>query len=258
MRAPRARSRLTAIVVSGLAARAAARAFDIAPPGGRTRWQRTNHAGEPISLLEGPAVVTGLVVGEAYQRRLGTAAAVAVIGAVGAYDDLFGATATKGLRGHFEALRRGDVTSGVVKIGAVSASGLSLAAGRSGVVAGLRDGALVAGAANLVNLFDLRPGRALKVSLLSAPLPGTASVVGAGASVLPDDLAGHTMLGDCGANAVGAVVGAAVVRDLPPIARWAALAGVLGLTYVSERVSFSEFIAARPVLDRLDRLGRAW
>nr|BFF17562.1 hypothetical protein GCM10025730_10830 [Promicromonospora thailandica] len=33
--------------------------------GGASTWTRTNHRGEPISLLEGPAVTAGLVAGAA-------------------------------------------------------------------------------------------------------------------------------------------------------------------------------------------------
>ncbi|MGZ4470314.1 MAG: hypothetical protein ACXVXB_17645, partial [Nocardioidaceae bacterium] len=32
------------------------------PPGGPHRWARVNHRGEPVSLLEGPAVAAGLVL----------------------------------------------------------------------------------------------------------------------------------------------------------------------------------------------------
>lgn len=230
------------------------------PPGGHDRWDRTNFAGTRVSLLGGPAAAAGLATGAAAQGRFVTAAGLGAIGAVGAYDDLYGDAATKGVRGHLSALRNGVVTSGAVKVGVVSAAGLLIARGetRAGGVGLLRDGALVAGAANVVNLLDLRPGRAYKAALPAALLPGGGPIAGAASTAVADDLRARTMLGDCGSNALGAAVGAAVVRDLPPAARWIGLAAVVALTYTSEKISFSTFIAQHPMLDRIDRAGRCW
>src|SRR5699024_484522 len=57
---------------------------------------------------------------------------------------------------------------------------------------------VIAGSANLANLFDLRPGRALKVGVLTAvPLilrregsPAAAVTLGSCLALLPEDLAG--------------------------------------------------------------------
>jgi hypothetical protein len=65
------------------------------------------------------------------------------------------------------------------------------------------------------------------------------------------------MLGDCGANALGAALGVAMVRSLPWPARLAAAASAVGLILASEKVSFSRVIATNPTLNRLDWLGRA-
>jgi len=135
----------------------------------------------------------------------------------------------------------------------------------------------VAGGANLLNLFDLRPGRAIKVAVLSAALIAAGgSRTGSGASVaappaaagpallpplaaalalLPEDLGERAMLGDCGANALGAMLGAAAA-GLPRAARIALLAGITGLTAASEKVSFTKVIERTPALRRLDMLGR--
>jgi UDP-N-acetylmuramyl pentapeptide phosphotransferase/UDP-N-acetylglucosamine-1-phosphate transferase len=64
------------------------------------------------------------------------------------------------------------------------------------------------------------------------------------------------MMGDCGANALGAAVATAAVTRLPPAAKLAALAGVVALNLASERVSFTAVIARTPVLAWLDALGR--
>jgi hypothetical protein len=126
-------------------------------------------------------------------------------------------------------------------------------------------GALISASANLVNLLDLRPGRALKaVGLAALPLAlgggdgsgVAASVIGAAWAGLDADLDERDMLGDGGANALGAALGVGIVLDAPRSVRLALLAGAIGLTLASERVSFTEVIAATPVLRELDAWGR--
>ena len=241
------------------------------PPGGVTRWVRSNYRGDQVSLIGGLAVVAGLVVGTimsdrpTWPRRLAIAASLCGVGAVGAYDDSHGAGEAKGLHGHLRALASGDVTSGSMKIvgGGVAglvcavALGSASAPSRPAVV---RDAALVAGTANLVNLLDLRPGRALKAALAAAVVglgSGLAPpVVGSVLPALPGDLRARTMLGDCGANALGVAVGCVAVAGGPPPVRWALLATVTGLTLISEWVSFTSVIERQPWLRRLDEWGR--
>lgn len=235
----------------------------------RARLARTNYAGRPVTLAGGPALVAGAALGSLVGGdRAGCLAAV-VPGAVGLADDLVGDPHVKGLAGHLGALRRGRVTSGSVKIAGLGAAALAVAAleAREGeVLLVLADAALVAGTANVVNLFDLRPGRALKVvALLGLPLaaasprrtgPALAAALGAAAAVAPDDLAGRAMLGDCGAGAAGTLVGQAAVRALPPQGRVLWLAGAVALTLASERVSFSRVIDGSAPLRALDGWGR--
>ena len=259
-----------------------------ADPAGR-RWWRSNHAGNPVTLAEGPVAVLATLAGVALAAsaagvRTSAAVGVAVLGSglVGAYDDLHGSAQARGFRGHLRALRAGTVTTGLVKI-----VGVGLSAGvaallldgdprRSGprsttarLVDVALDTALVAGTANLVNLLDLRPGRAAKaVALLGLGLAagttgsgrpaalGVGPVLGAVAGVLPADLAGRSMLGDCGANALGAGLATGAAASLSRPARVLALLGVAGLNAASERVSFTAVIEATPWLRRLDRLGR--
>jgi len=74
---------------------------------------------------------------------------------------------------------------------------------------------------------------------------------------LPSDLAAKSMLGDCGANALGAAVATVAADVLPRPARMLALIAVAGLNLASERVSFTAVIEKTPWLRRLDQLGRA-
>jgi hypothetical protein len=151
----------------------------------------------------------------------------------------------------------------VVKLVGLGAAGLvasALLPGRRGLVNTLLGAGLIAGSANLVNLLDLRPGRALKAGLLAGlPLMRdglAAGPVGAVAALLPDDLGEEIMLGDCGANALGALLGVALAARTGPVGRAALLAGIAGLTVASERVSFTEVIGRTPGLRELDALGR--
>ena len=63
------------------------------------------------------------------------------------------------------------------------------------------------------------------------------------------------MLGDCGANALGAGLAVSAAR-LPLPVRLVVLAGVVGLNLASERVSFTAVIANNPVLNAVDQWGR--
>lgn len=64
------------------------------------------------------------------------------------------------------------------------------------------------------------------------------------------------MLGDGGANALGAAVGASLVVGAPRAVRVATLLAGLALTVASEKVSFTQVIESTPVLRALDGWGR--
>ncbi len=279
-----AASGCAAALVAAVANRRTVRALPnhVALPLGSTesasRWIRTNHAGAKVTLAEGPIAVLALLVGagldwlldKSGRRSLAVAVAGLGSGVVGAYDDHYGTTQAKGFRGHLRALRSGELTSGTIKVLGVGCSAAAAAVlvqrARPGcpqpicrALDGFFDTALIAATANLTNLLDLRPGRAAKaVILLGAGLFGfgAAPAVGAAAGSLPTDLAARSMLGDCGANALGAAVGTAAAQSLPRRFRLVALGAVVALNVVSERVSFTEVIERTPVLRRLDQLGR--
>lgn len=252
----------------------------------RAELRRTNFAGRQVSLAEGALVVLGTSVITAAAGRRADAAMLAAIGGLGLVDDIVeprqrraGRPVSKGLRGHLGALRGGRVTTGGAKalgIPALALLGAAAAPAPRGGAMVLVDGALIAGCANLANLLDLRPGRALKAVLPGAlllTLGGTgqddepdvrddSGRVLALAAALPGlialapDLREHGMLGDAGANVLGAAVGAAASRRLPVAARLALLGGVVALTLASEKVSFSAVIERTGPLRTLDQLGR--
>jgi hypothetical protein len=267
------RTRAVRPAVTALAAAAAARAAYAVlarrPPGGTARWARVNHRGEAVTLLEGPAVAlagagaASLAAGLPARPR--AAIAVAGIGAAafGCYDDLAGSGERKGFRGHLGGLARGEVTTGAVKIGGIGATGVAAALLAGGPLADrIINAGLVAGGANVANLFDLRPGRAVKAALAaSAPLAvarpaAVAAPLGAALALLPEDLGERAMLGDAGANALGAMLGAGAAAGTARRTRLAVLAGLAALTAASEAVSFTRVIERTPPLRWLDMLGR--
>ena len=64
------------------------------------------------------------------------------------------------------------------------------------------------------------------------------------------------MLGDTGANALGAALGATWVQGRSKTAKLAVLGVITALTLMSEKLSFSRLIEANPLLSRIDSWGR--
>jgi UDP-N-acetylmuramyl pentapeptide phosphotransferase/UDP-N-acetylglucosamine-1-phosphate transferase len=187
---------------------------------------------------------------------------------LGLADDLIEDAGSRGFRGHLRALAAGKLTGGGIKLlGGVLAALVvaSLAAPERRTAWLLPLGAaVVASTANVANLLDLRPGRCTKVFLplwgagcLLDPPGGawSAGLAGAALAALPFDLRERGMLGDAGANALGAVVGTLLLAG-PVWLLLAALAVLLALQLLSERVSFSRVIDGNRVLRAADRFGR--
>ena len=279
-----------------------------------SQWERTNFHGVTVSLRGGVAMAGASVASAAVasalsdQPRAALGGVVASLGGglAGYIDDVDqgahdGGKVAKGLKGHLGALAHGQVTTGVIKIAGIGASALaasalvgSKATSVGGKVADLAlNTVLIAGTANLANLLDLRPGRALKATVLvatplsyfscaaakpeasgasgapSATPAAPASASGASAqrllasglnaaaiTALVEDLQETTMLGDTGANAAGALLGTSLAANDSWKLRLGTTLGVVGLILASEKVSFSKVIAANPALNWLDQLWR--
>jgi UDP-N-acetylmuramyl pentapeptide phosphotransferase/UDP-N-acetylglucosamine-1-phosphate transferase len=245
---------------------------------------RQNYRGHRLSTASGLLLVVAVIAvegvrtifelagasdGSTARDRLVVLAAVIAFGALGFVDDLLGDDDEKGLKGHVVAALRGKVTTGFIKLGGGASVALVLAASQVGGSAWrvVGDAALIALAANMGNLFDRAPGRTIKVGLLAwiplAILAGTgaaglavAVVIGAAIGLLPSDLGERSMLGDTGANALGAALGVVAVLTLGSSTRTVVVAVLLALTLLSEVVSFSAVIRRVPPLRLLDRLGR--
>jgi UDP-N-acetylmuramyl pentapeptide phosphotransferase/UDP-N-acetylglucosamine-1-phosphate transferase len=251
----------------------------------RPAFRRTNYRGVEVATAGGLVLIAAVVVGEVVMSglarygeldveyrdaRRAVVAAVVGFGLLGLLDDLTGDTSTTGYRGHLRALLRGEVTTGALKIiggGVVALACTAMAVDGRGLGWVLADAALVALSANLANLFDRRPGRVGKVTVFAVVvlclaglgdpiLAGTALVGGATLGLLLPDLREQLMVGDTGANPMGAAVGLGVVVAFGPAVRVSVLVLVLALNLVSERVSFTAVIERTGPLRFVDQLGR--
>jgi UDP-N-acetylmuramyl pentapeptide phosphotransferase/UDP-N-acetylglucosamine-1-phosphate transferase len=188
---------------------------------------------------------------------------------LGLVDDLVEDQGLRGFRGHLTALARGRLSGGAVKLlggmlVALVVAPLAVGPQRPWYL-GLVGAVVIASSANLANLLDLRPGRCAKVFLplwvvgcLLEPTGGawSAGLAGAAGAALPLDLNERGMLGDAGANAIGAVVGVLLVTG-PAWLLWALAVVLLALQAASERVSFSRVIEGNRWLRAADRFGRS-
>lgn len=240
-------------------------------------FSRLNYRNAAVPVGAGLIVALATVIVEAVCGVLGAEAgrvpmvliaAVIGFGLLGFVDDVAAVGHDKGFRGHLGALAHGRLTTGGLKLiggGFLAiAVGVAIEGDRPGRV--LLDASLIALAANLGNLFDRAPGRTIKVAVLglaalwiaapTGPLPAVAVAVGAGIGLVTFDLHEELMLGDAGANALGAALGTGVVLAFDVEARIGVAAVLLALNLISELVSFSAVIERIGPLRALDVLGR--
>jgi hypothetical protein len=246
--------------------------------------RRANYRGLLLATGMGVGVLAGLFAGAAVtgvlytlapasrslQAAAGNAAPLLALAGgfalLGLFDDVW-ESPERGFRGHVAALRAGKATGGGLKLLAGSALAVAVAATESTSLGwAIAHGAIIAMTANVFNGLDVRPGRSIKAFLLAAlPLvimvsavsATLAAAVGAAIAFAPHDLRERAMLGDAGGNALGALVGGAVVfADPAAWLRYALLAVLVALTAISESPGYSRAIDALPPLRALDRAGR--
>jgi UDP-GlcNAc:undecaprenyl-phosphate GlcNAc-1-phosphate transferase len=193
--------------------------------------------------------------------------------ALGLVDDVFGGPAGeravhRGWRGHGSATLRGELSTGTLK--AAGSLGLALFAMS---FLGLSNGRWLLAAAVLVlatnafNLLDLRPGRSTKAFVLLGAALGFGSadarpLWSLGLFAAPALVAGfydlreRAMLGDTGANLLGALAGLWLVLTLSSTGQLVALALLAVITVYGELRSISELVERTPGLRELDSWGR--
>jgi UDP-N-acetylmuramyl pentapeptide phosphotransferase/UDP-N-acetylglucosamine-1-phosphate transferase len=247
--------------------------------------ERENYRGHRLPTAGGVLIVFSVLVVEAGRAVLGSLGvghdpgltvarsevlfAVFAFGLLGLVDDLLGDGSSRGFKGHLRALREGRITTGFLKLFGGAGVAVVLVA-TPGFATGRRllvDAVLIALAANLGNLLDRAPGRTIKAAAVAyVPLAfvlGTGTVgvaiapaMGAAFGLVGDDLHERLMLGDAGANVIGAVLGLGVVLGRGEATRITALVVLIVLNVAAEMVSFSAVIDRVGWLRSLDRLGR--
>lgn len=202
------------------------------------------------------------------------------VAALGLFDDAYGGP-SRGWRGHGAAVRRGEFPSGLLK--AVGTLGLAAyVATASAPVYVLRGyGAsldldvlkylltvsVLVLSTNLFNIVDLRPGRAFKTLVLVAIgctiavgtdlISAFGAYFGAILIVGVYDLRERGILGDTGANLLGAVAGLMLVTAITSTLGLAiCVAVLLVVTAYGEFRSISAFVERTPGLRHLDSVGR--
>ncbi len=210
----------------------------------------------PAALL--PASLPLLALSPHREEVLLALVVLALAGWGGFVDDVAGRHDPKGLLGHAGALRAGRVTAGSLKAAFLLAAGAVAEAGLAEQGA-LPVAALVPLAAQAVNCLDLRPGRAGKAFLAGLAVLAAAAVAGARtlpafayplagavAGFLPWDLRERCLLGDTGANLLGAGLGLAMAAVLPVPAQWVAVVLLVLFIGFCDRVSLTRVMEGLP------------
>jgi UDP-GlcNAc:undecaprenyl-phosphate/decaprenyl-phosphate GlcNAc-1-phosphate transferase len=174
----------------------------------------------------------------------------------------------RGWRGHARAVASGRFSTGAIKaVGALALAAYATSGLGQRDLAYVADLALLLLTTNLFNLLDLRPGRVEKVfvALLAAvsiaawtsvPIELLGVFIGPVLVVAAFTLRERAMLGDTGANLIGALAGVTLLVSLGETARYIALGVVVALNIYGEFRSISRTIEGVPLLRSLDSLGR--
>lgn len=186
---------------------------------------------------------------------------------LGAIDDIWGSREVGGFKGHFRKLLfERKLTTGAIK--AMGGGLVALIAGYCiyphDIAHMLIAGATIALATNLLNLLDLRPGRAVAVlfaglgvtyivkygRLVAMPLVSAISLIALAFGIA--DSRGRAMMGDSGSNCLGAALGLTIVLSAP---HWMipALIVMMAVHVYSEKRSISTLIEGNRLLRAIDR-----
>lgn len=186
---------------------------------------------------------------------------------VGILDDIVGNRDVSGLKGHFKSLLKGNLTTGGFKalFGGFVGLAISVAISKN-IVDICINTLIIALSTNLMNLLDLRPGRAIKVYLviiitLLSTLVGYPK--GLVLILLPsvivyffDDLKAKAMMGDAGSNVLGISIGILIAIGYARPIRIGWLVFLVFIHILTEKYSLTKIIENNKILNFIDKLGR--
>ncbi|WCK55938.1 hypothetical protein PP175_08485 [Aneurinibacillus sp. Ricciae_BoGa-3] len=225
----------------------------------------------PFVILAGTVAAASPLLFIQFDSRLLIIAMLCLLVAVAGWlDDYYGSSSVKGFTGHWLAFfKERNVTTGAVK----AVTGFFCAFLSAVLIGGSAwsctvNVLLIALSINVINLLDLRPGRALKgfwlliaISYFIGEVPPvyqpflllTLAVTLASASI---DFAGRAMMGDTGSNTLGFAAGVLLASSLPLFLRLILSISFLALHMYAESVSLTRVIDQNKWLRTLDQLGR--
>lgn len=240
----------------------------------------TNYRGQKLPAIGGIVFIPVLLASipallvfhtERTGSYLGCLTLVLCMGFSGVIDDLIGDTTIKGLSGHIRSTLQGRMTTGFLKaFTGFTVSGIvSFGISRS-YIEFIINVIIISLAANTLNLFDLRPGRAVKVFLAASLLLLAFSTVRVSEAIpivilnitalfyIRYDLKEICMLGDTGANILGISLGYYCALLLGIKGKLGVLAVLAAINIVSEKLSINELINGSRLLSYLDNMGREY
>ncbi len=236
-----------------------------------------NYAGQEIPVSTGisfPIVVliVYLIYGFFYPHDITANVfliGITMISFLGFIDDRLGTRDVTGLKGHLKALLQGRLTTGGLKAVGGGIIALYLAVSSHTVLTGeiILDTLIIALFTNMLNLLDLRPGRAIKgflVFFLMIVIAALGQIswlfmgplLGAVIYYFRIDIKARAMMGDAGSNVLGLTLGYLCVINLGLIPRIFILLGLLTVHIYTEKYSLSQTIERVRWLRILDELGR--
>ena len=185
----------------------------------------------------------------------------------GILDDIIGTREVSGLKGHFKSFFKGVLTTGGFKAIFGGFVGLLISIAISESIPDIIINTLIiALSTNLMNLLDLRPGRAIKVYLVITvtifiTLTGYIKILPL--LILPNvlayfnyDLKAKAMMGDTGSNVLGISIGMLMVFGYSFNVRVSWLVFLVLIHILTEKYSLTKIIENNKILNFIDKLGR--